>query len=541
MKRITPVFRPYPKVKSGSACMNKAAPYRLLLCLAGLMTAVPTLAAGVPQEARAAVERTVIMMGGADALAAVRSFQAQMKRVDFHQVDSDHPYAPFLPDYSDTEQYTDIRRVLQATKIDMLDAGGTRESMTVIYRGPVEQLQLHYNDSHIPTRQMPAPLNWDMENPVALIDAALRAPDLTMTGHSESHGIPHDLVSFSHAGRNVTLELNQYNHYLDAVVLDISAPSNIAKSVWGDFERRIEFSDWRMEAGGLRYPYVTVSYFRGTMDSLQTLVTLNINATESELAQLAAKPPDVAAVLAPDDVDDIPLGDAKSVIQREGTEAAELAPGVLQIPGSWYTTLVRQQDGIVVIEAPISSGYSKRVLQEAARRYPGLPVKAVITTTNFWWHFAGIREYAARGIPIYALDQNRELIESALQAPHRTDPDDLSRVSKPPEVIPVSEPTVIGAGDNQLILYPIRTTSGQMMMVSLPARGILYTAEMVQPFGPNHALLYPQSLLELKENVDAYHVPVTSIIGMHMSSTPWSELLQSIQAAIAGKPQPHPT
>jgi len=44
---------------------------------------------------------------------------------------------------------------------------------------------------------------------------------------------------------------------------------------------------------------------------------------------------------------------------------------------------VRQDDGLVIIDAPISAGYSRRVLDEAARRFPGMKVKALITSTSW--------------------------------------------------------------------------------------------------------------------------------------------------------------
>ena len=47
----------------------------------------------------------------------------------------------------------------------------------------------------------------------------------------------------------------------------------------------------------------------------------------------------------------------------------------------------------MVINAPISSGYSAQVMREAQRRFPQVPIKAVITSTAFFWHIAGIREY----------------------------------------------------------------------------------------------------------------------------------------------------
>ena len=73
---------------------------------------------------------------------------------------------------------------------------------------------------------------------------------------------------------------------------------------------------------------------------------------------------------------------------------------------------------MAVIRAPISSGYSAEVLAEAARRFPRLPVKAVISTSDAWPHFAGVREYAALGIPIYTLDLNRPAVMRSIDTPH---------------------------------------------------------------------------------------------------------------------------
>ena len=78
-----------------------------------------------------------------------------------------------------------------------------------------------------------------------------------------------------------------------------------------------------------------------------------------------------------------------------GQAGQELVSGVVLIPGAWNTTLVRQSDGIVVIEAPISSGYSVQAIAEANKRFPGIPIKAVITTSDAWPHIGGVREYVA--------------------------------------------------------------------------------------------------------------------------------------------------
>jgi hypothetical protein len=130
------------------------------------------------------------------------------------------------------------------------------------------------------------------------------------------------------------------------------------------------------------------------------------------------------------------------------------------------------------------------------------------------------------------------LINSALKAPHISHPDDLVRSRKTPKLIAVSKATTIGTGSDRIVVYPIRSATGQMMMTWLPEFHILYTAEMAQPLGPNHTFLFPQSLWELMESVKSYQLPVQKIIGMHMSPTPWSVLVKSVEAAVTGQPPP---
>jgi hypothetical protein len=170
-------------------------------------------------------------------------------------------------------------------------------------------------------------------------------------------------------------------------------------------------------------------------------------------------------------LDDLPLGQAVQSAPAPNRPITEIAPGIVQIPNSWYVTLVRQSDGIVVIDAPISAGYSKHVLDEVARRFPGTPIKAVITSTGFFWHIAGIREHAARGIPIYVCDRNLGTLRRLLAAPHILRPDDLARKAKVlPNLRPVSARTVIGAGPNMIVLFPIRQATQSMVMTLYSGR-----------------------------------------------------------------------
>lgn len=174
--------------------------------------------------------------------------------------------------------------------------------------------------------------------------------------------------------------------------------------------QRTEWSNWRQDRSGLRYPMQWDIRVNGMPDRTLMLRALQVDGPVDPA--LLVVPEAVAAQFRPDapprDVTSIPLGAKRTAI----------APGIFLVEGPWNVTIVDQGDGIVILEAPTGSNYSVQVLAEAAARYPGKPVKAVVTTSDSWPHLAGIREYAARGIPIYALDLSETIVRRTLAAPY---------------------------------------------------------------------------------------------------------------------------
>lgn len=239
-------------------------------------------------------------------------------------------------------------------------------------------------------------------------------------------------------------------------------------------------------------------------------------------------PPEIRAKYQPDakprDLDKLPLGNAQQ-------PASEIAPGVVFIPGSWNITLVKQSDGVVVLEAPISSGYSSEVIAEVHRRFPGVPIKAVVTTSDSWPHIAGIREYVAEGIPIYALDLNRPILERLIVAPRTSKPDQLSHNHRKPIFHLVSTKVSIGEGENRLELIPIRgETSERQMMVWFPGHHLLYGSDPFQRRADG-SYFYPQTVSELVDAVQREQLNPDRFFLMHLGPTPWRDLQKAIASA----------
>jgi hypothetical protein len=219
------------------------------------------------------------------------------------------------------------------------------------------------------------------------------------------------------------------------------------------------------------------------------------------------------------------------VLGDSADSASELAPGVIQIRGAWNVAEIRQADGIVILEGPISNGYSRRVLEDVARRFPGVQVKAVISTSDAWPHIGGLREYVARGIPIYALDLNRPILEALFSAPHQLRTDTLSAHPHAARLTAVSRKLIVGSGANRFELIPLRTTTGERQMaVYFPEWKLLYSSDLVQR---SRAGAFPiaEALYELMEVANREQIDIVTDFGMHLGPTSWRDIVSAVEAA----------
>ena len=343
-----------------------------------------------------------------------------------------------------------------------------------------------------------------------------RLPDLTL------QDVPHNLVAFTNGGIPVRIFLNSETHLPTAVEWVKAYPYGIFWSVWGDVTTRAYYSLWWLQ-NGFHYPLQIDVVRNGLPDSSATITKIEFNPDlPADTFTIAQASHDAFPGRAKLTIDDRPLG---------SRPAEEPGPGIVIIRGAWNTTIVRQQEGIVVLEAPISSGYSVKLIAEASRRFPGVPIKAVITTSDAWPHFAGIREYVARGIPVFALRRTGPLLQRILAAPRTRYPDALAKAPRKPTFHFVSEKVVIGAGPNRIELYPLEgETTERQMMVYFPEHKLLYGADAFQKT-PDGKYFYPQTISEVVQAAEREHLTVEDFFMMHMGITPWQDALQTVRAS----------
>jgi hypothetical protein len=326
------------------------------------------------------------------------------------------------------------------------------------------------------------------------------------------------VLAFSWKGRPVRILINRFNNLPDAV--ETVGQFHDHWYQWGDVHRRIYFDNW-VTVEGIRYPTNQIEQRNGILWKSTQILNLKFNdALDSAQFRMDAKV-------------------ATRGAQSKGWErpfdpkgSADLAPGISFFPGAWNATLVKQDDGVVILEAPISGTYSAGVMAEARRRYPDLKVKAVLSTSDSWPHVGGVREAVARKLPVYILDLNQPLLDRMVAAKHELNPDLLARVPEKPLWKIVSQKTVVGRGENRMELYPLRGASTERQyMVYFPEHRLLYASDTLA-INDDGSLYDPELMREVTEAVKRESLEVDTVFAMHQGPMPWQTVVALVEKAL---------
>lgn len=355
--------------------------------------------------------------------------------------------------------------------------------------------------------------------PVRLLLTAAAAPDLRFEAAEDVRSSPHTVLAFTWQKIPVRVLINPFNHLPDAV--ETTQTFHDFWYFWGDVQQRIYFDNWKLSRG-IAYPTNLVEERNGTVwSSSQALnVEFNVAIDEKTFAM-----------------------DAKAAKQSteshgwnrpfRGAKDTVLAPGIDMFPGAWNSTIVKQADGVVILEAPISGMYTQGVVEEAKKRYPELPIKAVLSTSDSWPHTGGVRYAVAEHLPIYILDLNLPLLDKMVAAPHTLEPDALSAAkhSPAPDWKIVSGKEVIGSGANRMELYPLRGASTERQyMAYFPEHHLLYASDTLA-MNDDGTLYDPELMYEVVQAAKRANLQVETVFAMHRAPMPWSQVVALVEKA----------
>jgi hypothetical protein len=469
-------------------------------------------------DAKQIVNRSIAAMGGIDKLRAIRMIHTKSVGHFYYLEQSERPEGPWYVDYQKTEEWRDVEKGSLRRSYERSGIEEGRETDVVADGMSISDAGNGFapNPNNIaPTEELLAIA------PERILLNALAAADLAYAGTETVQSYPNDVVSFTWKGSTVKVYLNKSTHLLTMTDVVKARPTEQFWGIWGDFSEKNYYSYWNLEKGGFHYPQQVDTFYNGQPLRADTITSIEFNAEPPKDTFLVSDEMKKAFAAAPKRLFmDLPLG-------RPDRPPVEIAPDFTVIPGNWNVTLVKQDDGIVIIEAPISSAYSAKVIAEVKRRYPAEKIKCVISTSDSFPHFGGLREYIAAGIPVYALDLNKPIIERLISANYKTFPDSLEKAParKRAKLNIVSGKTVIGSGQNQLELFPIRSETGErMIMIYAPRLKVLYGADLIQPL-PTGGFFMPQYISELRDAANREKLDVERVFALHSRPMEWKQVL----------------
>jgi hypothetical protein len=517
---------------------------RIERCTAAILLAlaltVPAFAADVPPDgttikgpdhpgcagidAKACLEQAIDAMGGRQRLANIHSESYQSMG---HTVLSEQSYRqqPFITSYERDEVTVDFdkQRMTEHAHITWPEADPHTEDVdaTLIATPQGGVYRSKQGDSPCSLADIDQASDMLALGPERLLLNAAAASDLHYAPTQWLRATPHSVVAFTWQGMPVKVLLNAYNHLPDA--LERTRTFHDMWYAWGDVDQRIYFDNWHV-VQGVVFPTNRIDQRNGLWyASAQVLdPAFNVTVDDKPFAMDQA----AAAKSAQSKGWNRSFSDKKRV---------ELAPGIELYLGSWNTTLIKQDDGVLVLEAPISSSYVQGILAKVRSEYPGTPIKGVLSTSDSWPHMVGVRQAVAEGVPVYVLDLNRPLLDHIVDAPHRLQPDALQQHPKAPHWITVGDHVEVGQGANRVALYPLRGASTERQyMVYFPHQKLLYASDTLV-LNPDKTLYDPDLMYEVAQAVAREHLQVDTVYAMHEGPTPWGTVQKLLDQAMPPK------
>lgn len=460
------------------------------------------------------IEKSISAFGGSELLDSIHSLQIKGKGYRLMREQSERPEGPYITDYFEGNEIADFQHNRWLSRKDF---GVFGYSLSYLVNDSITARSFNGN-----TNWFPAEKSLEEElflNPLQILKTALSASDLKCEKDTLLQNMEHSVISFQWKQVPVKIFINKISDLITAIETTETYPFN-NYHIWGDITKTIFYSLYGLEKNGLRFPYQRDIYMNGKLSENFMLTSLEQNPKITETMEIPRETSEKIAQYLANPPVRMPQKD-KIITEKEGINI---------VPGSWFSAIIRQNDGLVIIDAPINSAYGSGILELASKLYPNEKVKAVISSSGAWPHLGGLRPFIASEIPIYHSPLNTLVIEELAHAPFTNHPDELQKTPGAIKSKPVSEKTILGSGPNRLEIYPMNSEGSEgMLMVYFPQQKLLYTSDLVQGINnPEPAPYFREYWKEALELIDQKKLDVEKVYGMHMAPVNISELRKAL-------------
>lgn len=213
----------------------------------------------------------------------------------------------------------------------------------------------------------------------------------------------------------------------------------------------------------------------------------------------------------------------------QGLRLQEVAAGVSHVQGGTHNALVvEMQDFLIVFDAPVSDAYSKWVLDAAAARHPGKPVKYLVLTHHHMDHSAGTRMYVSQGATLVVGAGNAAFFRTSFGSPHTANPVVRRGSVADARITEVTERMVISDGKRDVGIYVMDNphAAGMVMGFVVDAR-LGFVTDVWSPGTPLGPKPNPGQV-SVVNAVKKHGLVPERFVGGHGGMQPYADLVKHV-------------
>lgn len=348
--------------------------------------------------------------------------------------------------------------------------------------------------------------------PLLVMRTALaRVNSLRYVGAVEANGLREDVVAFTAAdGEQITL-------YFDAVTHLMTRRETLGLGSLGDEVSATYFFDYRT-LHGLTVPHRIEIRSNGILTGRR------------QLERFAT-----TAVL-PDSLFDPPVGYTRSV---SGVPPAVemIADGIAyveRVGGSYKMLVVDSDEGLIVVDAPVSVQATTAALDLIATAFPARPLRYLVLTHHHVDHTAGLSAFAARDVTVLVAPGSEDYLRrmSTVRRSFGTlvPTDSISH----PRIETLHGRRRIGKGSRSVEIIDVGPTShaASMLAVYVPSQRLLFQGDLFVTNRAGDPVSTPEANRDLDRIIRRERLDVRTIGGVHGLNL----TLKDLQAAISRDP-----
>ena len=209
-----------------------------------------------------------------------------------------------------------------------------------------------------------------------------------------------------------------------------------------------------------------------------------------------------------------------------GLRFNEIAPGVQHVVGGTHNSLiVEMSDHLIAFDAPVTDWQSNWTLAEAKKRYPNKPIRYLVMTHHHMDHSGGMRGYLAQGATLVVGRGAAGHYRAALASPFTRNSDLEARDLSGVKIIEVADRHVFSDGKREVSAHALENPHAAAYLMGYVADArVAYVTDVYSPGPPLPAKINP-ALASLVNGVRKAGIQPLTIAGGHGSTAPYALLV----------------